>query len=58
MQRRKKMRLDFLPDGTNRETFETEGEYQRRLTELQREMGKRGIVYHGWLNRNLVIIYR
>ena len=48
----------FLPGDVTRETFQDEAEYNSRLNELYRTMGKRKIFYQGWIDGQLVIMYR
>jgi hypothetical protein len=58
---RKKMRkmiTTTLFDGTTKEEFLSESEYNARLYELQRSLGRSKLFYHGWLNGQLVIMHR
>jgi hypothetical protein len=52
------MELEIQPDDTIKETFDNENEYNKRLQELQRTMGRHKLFYHGWLNGQLTIMYR
>lgn len=52
------MKTETLPDGTTKETYDTESEYQQRKIELEATMGRRRLFYQGWLNSKLVQIYR
>jgi len=52
------MRIEKLPDGTTKETYRDEYEYNARGRELEKIMGRKGIVYEGWLSGELVRILR
>lgn len=54
----KKMITTQLFDGTTKEEFLSESEYNARLYMLQKEMGRSKLFYHGWLNGKLVIMHR
>jgi len=45
-------------DGTTKEEFPSETEYNARLYMLQKEMGRSKLFYHGWLDGKLTIMYR
>jgi len=47
-----------LFDGTTKEEFLSESEYNARLNDLQRSMGRNKLFYHGWLDGKLIIMYR
>lgn len=52
------MNSKILPDGTTQEEFDNASEYSKRLFELQKEMGRSKLFYHGWMNGKLIIMYR
>ena len=47
----------YLDGDVTQEEFKTEAEYNHRLLDLQKIMGRNKIFYHGWLNSQLVIMY-
>ena len=50
------MEIEKLPDGTIMEIYANEEEYRIRKYELERTVGRRQIIYEGWLNGKLVRI--
>jgi len=51
------MKIEMQIDGTNKETYENITEYRNRGLVLARTIGRRQLVYEGWLNGELVRIY-
>ena len=51
------MKTETLPDGTTKETYRDELEYQFRGAQLYRTRGRRQIIYEGWIKGELVRIY-
>jgi len=51
------MRIEMQPDGKTKETYDSIQEYSIRGNELGRTMGRRQIIYSGWMNGELVRIY-
>lgn len=45
------------PDGATKEIYEDHLEYINRGLELDRRMGRRQIIYEGWMAGELVRIY-
>lgn len=52
------MNIELLPDGTTKEVYTSETEYNNRGQTLYAQMGRHQIVYEGWLNEELVRILR
>jgi hypothetical protein len=52
------MKTEQLPDGTTKETYDTQSEYETRGRELEKTMGRSKLFYNGYLNGKLVRIYR
>lgn len=51
------MKTETMPDGNTMETYDNDAEYLSRLIVLSRTMGRRQIIYEGWMNGELVRIY-
>jgi len=51
------MKIEMMPDNKTKETYDSDTEYRNRGTELGRTMGRRQIIYEGWMNGELVRIY-
>lgn len=45
------------PDGKTKEIYDTPMEYRQRGLELERTIGRRQMIYEGWMAGELVRIY-
>lgn len=52
------MDTEILPDGTVKENYYDEIEYASRGRELDKTIGRRQIIYEGWLKGKLVRMFR